>query len=63
MLLDGFTPANSLLAHSEHENVSPTYAEPNAGGKDRLDESRNSWSEDSAGNASDAELGILARLS
>lgn len=61
MLLITLSSANSLLAHSEQEKVSPTYAEPNAGGKDRLGKSRNSWSEVSAEKASDAVPGVLAR--
>lgn len=34
----GLSSGSSLLAHSEQEKVSPTYAEPNAGGRDRLGE-------------------------
>lgn len=35
----------SLLAQSPQENVSPTYAEPKDGGRDKLCESAKRWSE------------------
>lgn len=47
--------SNSLFAHSVHENVSPTYAEPKAGGRVRSGESmKESFS--GVGYASDAKV-------
>lgn len=62
IFLEAFPPTSSLLAHNEQEKASPTYAEPKAGGKVRLDDKMKSCSAESAGNAKDIEDGILAAL-
>lgn len=62
IFLEAFAPINSLLAHSEQEKASPTYAEPKAGGSVRLDDKMKSCSAVSAGKAKDIEGGILAAL-
>lgn len=49
---------SSLLAHSEQANVSPTYADPNAGGRARLVDRIKSWSTLGDGKAREAECAI-----
>lgn len=56
---------SSLLAHSAQANVSPTWADPNDGGRPRLLDSMNSWSTSGVvdGYAREAVCGILVSFS